>query len=353
MSTVSAILHHPRMLSGRSGLDALAEVLQAERLYYRIEWERLQELSWSLGHGLRRFGNWYYGSEWNALVPWRDERRFLRAVRASRPQVVHFLWAEFARPKRKKPYCEEDASLVGTFHASARKQPDVIRDPGCFMVFDWITLMSVSQKAFFVERGYPEDRIRVILHGVDTDFFTPGVEMPRNASRPLEGLLVGKTERDHAFAAEVMRRLPKGLMTLNVCTSDEQWNLNYSGAPGVQRMPWLTDAQLVDAYRRADLLLMPVFDCAANNVILEAMACGTPVMANRVGGISEYLKEDCSFIMKGKDPDEWVQALDRLAESPDQLTALRRPVRNWAERFDWRRIAPQFQALYRDAVGGV
>jgi glycosyltransferase involved in cell wall biosynthesis len=347
---VYAVLHHPHLLSSRSGLAPLAELLSSHSISYDVKWERLQQKSWIIGRWLRRFGNRYYQSDWNALVPWLGERRILKSISIPGRKIVHFLWAEFARPKRTAPYRKRHAVLVGTYHATSRKQPRVFSNPQFLSkTFDWITVMSQSQVPFFVAHGFPRDRIRVILHGVDTAFFCPGPRKKRASGEPLRGLLVGKTERDHAFMADVIRKMPEGLLNMTVCTAHEQRKRYYRDVPRVHIQTWMSDEALRDVYRSVDVLIMPMHDCAANNAILEAMACGTPVMANCVGGVAEYLHSDCSIIMERKDTDDWVQTITRLAETPDELERLRSAVRAWAERFDWSIIAPQFFALYRDA----
>ncbi len=348
MSNVYAILHHPPGLSQRSGMYPLAEAVGATSIFYERSWERLQEKSWTLGSWLRAFGNAYYGTAWNALVPVRDELRFLRAIPRG-PAIAHFLWGEFASPRWGGLFRRKGARLIGTFHASARRQPAVFGTRGAFRFADRITLMSKSQMPFFVEQAFPEERIRVILHGVDTKFFSPGG--PKTPSDgPLKGLLIGKTERDHEFMAGVLRKLPAGILDLAVATAADQRELYYAGVPNVRFLPRLEDQQLVEAYRAAELLIMPMLDCAANNVVLEAMACGTPVMINRVGGVPEYVAEDGNFIMDRKEPDEWVDRIVELARNKERVCAKAPQVRRWAEQLSWTRIAAQYRSLYDEAL---
>lgn len=341
-----AVLHHPVKLSKHSGMDTLADELGAKKIYYDITWQKVQRRSWTCGECLRRLGNRWYQSEWNALVPCWDEWRIRKQIEAG-PAIVHFLWAEFARPINAKPYRRKRLRLVGTFHASARKQLSVIRSSEVFKVFDVITLMSQSQKKFFVEKGYPEERIHIILHGVDTNFFVPGPENRSEDGQPLKGLLVGKTERDHEFMVEVLRRIPRGVLDFSVCTSPEHLQLYYRDVPGVKALPWLDDDGLRTQYQQADLLLMPVHDCAANNAVLEAMACGTPIVANRVGGLPEYVPPEAGILTDGKNLEEWIETLRMLVHQRARLRAMGRAARQRAEELSWSRIALQFERIYR------
>jgi glycosyltransferase involved in cell wall biosynthesis len=344
---VYAVLHHPPLLSAHSGMDALADAVGAKKIYYNITWNNVQRQSWTIGQWLRVAGNRFYGSEWNALVPWIDETKIRGQIQAAGPHVVHFLWAEFARPRKSGRYHRRGGRLIGTFHASARKQPEVIRHREVFEVFDFITLMSESQKPFFLAHNYSANRMRIIPHGVDSDYFTMGPDVRGEDGQPLRALLVGKTERDHEFAAKLMRKVPAGVMELTVCTTPEHAVLYYRDVSHVNVPPRLSDEELRRAYQAADLLFMPVHDCAANNAVLEAMACGTPVMANRVGGIPEYVPDDAGILMERKNVDEWIDVLRGYVYRRGELRKKGAAARRRAEELSWHRIAHSYAGVYK------
>jgi glycosyltransferase involved in cell wall biosynthesis len=347
---VVAVSHDHRTLTAHSSINQVPLTLGIPIVMFRQSWRKLDTRSWTLGYMARRFGAWYYGSLWNEVLPVVDELHALRRIRPGAQDVIHFMFVEFGSLSLVREWRKRARFLVGTFHASARRLPSVLLSGQIMRRFDFLTLLARSQLPFFLDHGIPEDRIRVLPHGVDTDFFTPG-PVPR-APRPgaLSVLLVGSTERDHAFMATVMRRIPPGIAELSVATSDEQWTLNYVGIPNVRRLPWLGDDDLVNAYRGADLLTLPLMDCTANNSLMESMACGTPVMVNRVGGVPEYVDPTCNFVMDGKKVDEWVALLTDFARNPGTLAERRPAVRAWAERFSWSRIAPQYLEFYRQVL---
>jgi glycosyltransferase involved in cell wall biosynthesis len=345
---VYALYAHPAYFTRRSGIFPLIDAVGAEPLLYEPVWERLQKKSWTLGHAFRRFGQWYFGSEWNGLVPVCDEIRFASRVPGPGPSIFHCIFAEFSAPRMTWLYRRKGARLVCTYHASVRKLPTVLGRVKSFSNYDHVVVVSATQLPFFAERGVAADRLSVIPLGVDTGFFRPPTQrMPR--SGPLRALLVGYTERDHAFAAEVMKSLPPGQVRLRVRTSTEQ-AVHYQGVPGVELLPWMSDQELVRAYQEADVLLMPMIDCTANDAVLEAMACGTPVMVNRVGGIPEYVSSDSSFVLDGKDVGVWRDLLMKLAGDPGVLESRRAAVRAWAEQFDWRIVGARYVALYNSIL---
>lgn len=76
------------------------------------------------------------------------------------------------------------------------------------------------------------------------------------------------------------------------------------------------------------------------------------VMVNRVGGVPEYVTEDCNVVVSDElRVDEWVEKLLWLERNRDWLEALRPRTRAWAERFDWKNIAEEYRAMYAEVLG--
>ncbi len=117
-------------------------------------------------------------------------------------------------------------------------------------------------------------------------------------------------------------------------------------------LPRFSDAELLDEYRQADLLCMPMLDSAANDVFLESMACGTPVMTNRVGGVPEYVADACNTVMPADASiDDWVDRLFDFERERNKLESMRGATRTWAEQYDWRIVAEAYRAMYRELLG--
>jgi len=162
--------------------------------------------------------------------------------------------------------------------------------------------------------------------------------------------MLGNTERDHDLLIAVARKLPAERFELRL-RLPPRLAKPYEGIPAATILPRLSDAEMLAEYQQADVLAMPMLDSAANNVILESMACGTPVMVNRVGGIPEYVDPACNFLMSNdRNPDEWVEKLLWLEQNRDVAEKMRPATRVWAEKFDWKLIAEDYRAMYRDLL---
>lgn len=74
----------------------------------------------------------------------------------------------------------------------------------------------------------------------------------------------------------------------------ERWR---GDLPNTELLPGISDEQLRDEYRRAHALFLPLQLSTANNVVLEAMSCGTPVVSTPIGGMPEYVSADAGILV--------------------------------------------------------
>ncbi|MBL4838628.1 MAG: glycosyltransferase, partial [Kordiimonadaceae bacterium] len=100
-------------------------------------------------------------------------------------------------------------------------------------------------------------------------------------------------------------------------------------------------------YSAADLLFLPSDREGWANVLLEAMACGTPVVARKVGGAPDLVTEKVAGrIVDSEDPAALAQAISEvLREKPD-----RKSVRDFATKFDWDETSVAQRAIFEQAI---
>src|SRR5262249_23201886 len=164
-----------------------------------------------------------------------------------------------------------------------------IRFPRRLRSFDAIILMSRTQESFFLNAGVDPARIHVIPHGVDTEDFRPGTP----ARKPFVVLAAGHYRRNFVLLREVCLDLKNEADLRFEIVAPEWWRRFFVDLPNVRFRSWLSDAEFLDAYQTCSCVLQTVENATANNVILEAMACGQPVVAETIGGIPEYIDPTC------------------------------------------------------------
>jgi len=106
--------------------------------------------------------------------------------------------------------------------------------------------------------------------------------------------------------------------------------------------------RLRDWYVAADLVAVPSHNESFGLVALEAQACGTPVVAARVGGLSTTVADAVSgLLVDGHSDGAWAGALAKALEKRDELSA---GAVEHAAGFSWNRTAEGLLAAYRDVL---
>jgi teichuronic acid biosynthesis glycosyltransferase TuaC len=110
------------------------------------------------------------------------------------------------------------------------------------------------------------------------------------------------------------------------------------GCPHEQVPQWLA---------AADVFAFPSYKEGLPNVILEAMACGVPIIATDVGGVSEAVGEEGALFVPPRDIPALAQAMDRLLCSPEVGEHLAsRGLRRVRTQFSWRQSAQALRSVY-------
>jgi D-inositol-3-phosphate glycosyltransferase len=118
--------------------------------------------------------------------------------------------------------------------------------------------------------------------------------------------------------------------------------------------PPCPQAELAQWYRAATLVLTPSHSESFGLVALEAQACGTPVVAARVGGLCTVVADGQSGVLvDGHDPAEWARAVQRLIAAPARLRELSAGAWQHASAFGWSVTVEQLARVYTGAMDEV
>jgi glycosyltransferase involved in cell wall biosynthesis len=173
---------------------------------------------------------------------------------------------------------------------------------------------ALAEKAVAI--GADAARVHTIYNGVDSDLFAPGSQAEARtrlglaAGAPLL-LYVGNLKSTKgcidllkAFPAVLAQRPDARLIFVGSGASRAELLERAAASGCVERvvlMGAVPHGTLGDWFRAADLLCLPSHNEGVPNVVLEAMACGTPVVATRVGGIPEVLPDHAGILVPVQD----------------------------------------------------
>jgi D-inositol-3-phosphate glycosyltransferase len=220
--------------------------------------------------------------------------------------------------------------------------------------------------------GAPPSKLRVVPHGVDRRRFRPG---DRAAARAALGI-----RRRHVLAF-VGRLQPlkapdvavRTLATLSRRHPDLDVELLVVGGPSgngideprrlarlaiqegvedrVRFLPARPHDTLGSVYQAADLLLVPSRSESFGLVALEAQACGTPVVAARVGGLAHAVGDGTTGrLLSSHDPEEWAAAVASLLRHPGKLATMGQAAARFAGVHGWDVTASKLLDVYGEML---
>lgn len=311
------------------------------------------------------------------ILPWRNGASSLRGdlrigsmMRRDGVDLAHFpANYGFAPPNLLSLITLHDAINLLPLHEILRTHP---KHPRQMLMMTYLHLMTVaamrrkpvvvtvshdSRREILRHAPLPESQVHVVYSAPD-DIFQPAPGGPLVELRVRLGLrarvLLADAIKNPACTLRAYRALPAAVRdrTSLVFFARRQ------PAPAVQQAAddgaciLLTRPpreQLVALYTLADLFVFPSWYEGFGLPALEAMACGTPVIASSRGGLPEVVG-DGGVIVDAEDHGAIARSILTLFDSPDRYARLRAAALAHAARFSWDNTARQMLAIYDDAA---
>lgn len=230
---------------------------------------------------------------------------------------------------------------------------------------DTVITASEHERAL-LERYYDARpaRLATIPCGIDLERFRPGdrdaarhrLELPQNA--PVL-LWVGRLEKlkgvDILVEALAQVEIPGALLVIvggdpgaeplkaelmaQAVSLGVQDRVRFEGPVAHDRLPLY--------YQAADVCVVPSYYESFGLVAIEALACGTPVVASRVGGLVSTIDDGVNgFLIPWRCPEPFAEKLEVLLANPELREHFSRSGRKSVERFRWSTIALSMSRLY-------
>jgi glycosyltransferase involved in cell wall biosynthesis len=219
---------------------------------------------------------------------------------------------------------------------------------------DGLIAVSTGLRDRLAALGVPRERVRVLRNGVDLALFRP---VDRAAARQALGverptlLAVGNLValKRHRLMIEALALLPQTELVV-VGDGPARAAIESSAracgvSERVRLLGRVPQHRLPQIYSAADLLLLVSTHEGWPNVLLESMACGTPVVVSEIAGISEIVAAaPAGRVVTAVTAQRLAAAIRGLVTAPPERAA----TRAYAEGFDWQATTDGQLALFRE-----
>ena len=293
-------------------------------------------------------------------------RATIKAVESFKPQIIHvhhlypFSWpARFVKNAYHLPYVitchgselptvEKDKRYFGLTMDALNKAARII--PNSFWTKDWM----------FDIFGEFKKNTRVIPGGVDINKFAPDlntkdVDKKYNLKGKKVVMFAGKLTRYKGVKYLIMaaRKIDAEIFILgegperkNLQKRAKDYKLN-----NIHFLGHLGKSEFLNKfYCRADVFVAPsVWDEPLGLVILEAMACKTPVVVTRKGGIPLAVKDGLNgYFVRPRNSTQIIEKVNKLLKNDKKRQKMGENARKIVEeKFSWDKIGVKFENIYK------
>jgi glycosyltransferase involved in cell wall biosynthesis len=240
-----------------------------------------------------------------------------------------------------------DINLIPQFQKPREMILEAARDA------DVVITVSGALKQSLMEIGADGKKITVLRNGVDLELFRPVDRTLARSKMAVGGYVIASVgnlipEKGHDL---VIRALPElSDATLLIAGKGpyqrelEALAMSLNVADRVRFLGSVSQTILCTLYSAADCLVLASVREGWPNVLLEAMACGTPAIASNVGGVPEIIsKAEAGRILGARTEQAVLASIRELRANPP----CRKVTRAYAEQFGWQSITDSQVRLFK------
>jgi glycosyltransferase involved in cell wall biosynthesis len=206
---------------------------------------------------------------------------------------------------------------------------------------DGLITVCAALKEELVRLGVPPERVRTLRNGVDLEIFKPLPSQQAKDALAVNGPVLASVggliaRKGHDLVIRALEHLPEVTLLIAGQGPEKAALARLASALGVERrvrfLGSVPHERLREIYSAADALVLASSREGWPNVLLESMACGTPVIASNVWGAPEIIKApEAGVLLPDRTASAIVSAAGALLAAPPPREA----TRAYAQRFSW------------------
>ncbi|NOZ35164.1 MAG: glycosyltransferase family 4 protein [Chlorobi bacterium] len=206
-----------------------------------------------------------------------------------------------------------------------------------------------------IEEINPQLQIRTIHNGIDVLKFKPGIKTVCNNLKIICSARLIKRKGQYTLIDAISNLKKKSIfIDVDFVGEGDEKNayIKYAKAKNVLEQTvfsgYVPHEKMPEKYQNADIFVLPSYNEGMSNALLEAMACGLPVVVTDVGGTEELIDESNGFIFKAGNSNALTDILQYISENKEKLPRLGQNSEKKAENFNWNTVANDYLKIFKD-----
>lgn len=225
----------------------------------------------------------------------------------------------------------KNLSLSATFHLP----PSLIRDRfyGSHSLHKLDLAIAVSRNQISILNDLGIKHTAFIPHGIDTKFWFP-VSPEWNSTKAISvGVHMRDFNKQVLLAEKIKEKIPKFVLEI---IAPKRFVSLIPDSKAIRLFSDISDEELREKYSTSCFHLMALNDCTANNALLEGLSCGLPTIITDVGGVRDYVDEDCAFLCRSD--NDFLDSAFSLITNESLNKTLRKKSEIQARKFSWESV---------------
>lgn len=194
----------------------------------------------------------------------------------------------------------------------------------------------------------PNQKIEVIYNGVNTEEFKPLKNKKHNKKIVIisTGRLIERKGYEYLLEALKENKNFELWLVGDGNLKGRLKDISNKNKVNVKFLGKIDHSKINNLLQKADIFCLPSLNEGMSNSILEAMACGLPIITTNVGGSQELINGN-GFVLNKESSEELKEAIEKYLKNPKLLKIHGNKSRLLAERMSWENVAGEYLKEYK------
>lgn len=182
---------------------------------------------------------------------------------------------------------------------------------------DKILTLGHSLTDYFLSKGVKQHKLHTSFHYVDNYYHNPN---PQRNNEKIKVIAMGNQMRNIALLEQIVIANPN--VNFIICQGISDMSSTFGDKKNVELMPFITENELRQKMKEADISLNVMTDTIGSNVIVTSLAMGLAMVCSDVGSIRDYCDDTNTIFCDNNEVSQFTRAIALISMEKERLAAM-------------------------------